>query len=208
MFIHRGLMLSTAGWVNPAINYPTSFTYNGSPAGGTVSPWNNFSIGTEAADRIVVIACSFRTTVPFSLGTGMTIDGNAMTLAVNHTLVTNDGAIIYYLPWPTGTTADFAWGGTNQQPLMATYSIYGANSPTPVSTAAAASSLTVNALIGDLILAVGHERGVSSSNWTNGMGEDFVYNPGSNFGVASQLCTVERASIGANFNDFCAAVWR
>jgi len=103
--------------IGPALSYgrsvpspgPTGsaldFTKTAAPAvitssfADSVFTFSGVSIGAAASDRIVVV-CAGATAI--RVMTGVTIDGNAMTLAVG---ATNNNLSIWYKPWPTGTTA-------------------------------------------------------------------------------------------------------
>jgi hypothetical protein len=95
-----------------------------------VATYSGVGTGTASPDRVIVVAIAkeVATVVP----TGVTIDGNAMTL-INGTTFGNQGAWLYRRSWPLGTTADIAvtWDGaaTNVQNHIAVYAVTDAKFP-------------------------------------------------------------------------------
>lgn len=111
-----------------------AITQTANPAGvnhsGGVVTYSGLSIGTAAADRIVVVLIGSEAGDEPS---EVTIGGNAATKATGTTLgTTTVDAYIYYRAVPTGTTADvvissFSAQSTNHH--IAVYSVTGAASP-------------------------------------------------------------------------------
>lgn len=109
-----------------------AITQTASPAGvaasSNVATYSSQSIGTASDDRVVVVVVG--TELASSAPTDCTIDGVRATAAGSGATQGAMNSRIYYLPVPTGTTADIAvtYGSTNPtaaQNRIAVYSITG-----------------------------------------------------------------------------------
>lgn len=130
-----------------------------------------------------------------------------MTLAVDQT--PGDGVMIYYLAYPTGTTGTVVWTGNvaGSSMQICTYSVYNAISSTPVVALGGSTSVTVNAVTDDIIIACAHRRGVSSAGWA-GVTQDASYNPGSFDSAASIKRTSSLTNVTNSMSETAVVVFR
>jgi hypothetical protein len=101
------------------------------------------SIGSEAADRIVVVAVASEGTGGAITIDSVTIGGNAATLAVKNSTNGRTVAGIYYLAVPSGTTATIVVTistGSPQRCVIGIWNVNGAASGTPYDTDTASNN--------------------------------------------------------------------
>lgn len=188
-----------------------SITQTANPAGvsasSNVATYSGVSIGAAAPDRIIaVVVGSELASTPIA---SCTIDGNAMTAGTQG----NQGAVYartFYLPYPTGTTANIAVTFTTNSPtstqnhiavyriLDAVYSSTGADQSTDMD---ATDPLTTGSTViaaGGLMLAVAAgATDTAGKTWAN-LGEDIDADAGAlrfttafstTAGTATRTCT-------------------
>lgn len=123
--------LSASPSVSPSSYVGVSIIQTANPAGVNASSnsatYSGASIGTASPDRIVVVCVG--TELADSAPTACTIGGSAMTAAADAASFGNQNSRIFYLAYPTGTTADIVvtFGTTNPdstQNHIAVYAVY------------------------------------------------------------------------------------
>lgn len=158
-----------------------SYTYNAKYVSTTDASSYTFStsnIGTAATGRYVVVAVSIGAGSLPSV-TGVTIGGNAASIIGAASSNTNTGTVFYGLTVNTGTTADIvvSLSGAAVCCGIATYSLYGLSSTTPVDTkqsSANPGSASVTTSNGGVLIVVAANAGaLSTYTWTGGPSEDF-----------------------------------
>jgi len=169
--------------------------------------WAGVAIGTAAANRFVVVVLQDQSGTP---ATGVTIDGNAMTL-----LRAGTHSRIFGLAWPTGTTATIDASTASSTTLngIHVYALYGLVSLTPAVTVAGSNpsiSITPNVAGGVIIAAACTNVG---SITLTGITQDTALNPSGNnhFRAGKSYPAVGGANvIGVTPNlgtEMCAAYW-
>ena len=119
----------------------------------------------------------------------------------------NDGAAVYYLPYPTGSVANIAvtvTGGTTH--FVSVYSVYNTEAA-PVTADGGQGSAVVNALIDDIIIACNHRRSASSTTWV-GVTLDAGYSYGGYASCASIKRTSPVTNVTNSGGDTAAVVFR
>lgn len=150
---------------------------------GTVFTFVDLAIGIAAAKRKVILCIGMRnkanSTAPVI--SGVTIDGNAMTLARQKGRTAggepNPGSGLYYLAWPTGTLATFVvtFATTQLQCGVMTHRLMNA-AATPYATKADTSgssglNLNVNVEAGGTIVATACQKPAGTQGFS-GITED------------------------------------
>lgn len=186
--------------------------------------YTNVDIGKPDSSRIVVVVTQHYSVSPAT--TGITVGGSAMTLAKQNLSSTALGEVsIWYLAYPTGTTADIVVtkGGSNSVNITSVYALYGMTSSTPDVTSesdADPAVLSANITAGSFGIGAARTYLNSANNYTwVGLTEDYDNNPVSNnsYSVASQYLnatesprtiTADYASTGSGH--YCAvfAAWK
>jgi hypothetical protein len=182
---------------------PASYTFNGSI--NNTATYANAPLGAESPTRVIVVAMTGRQTGSGMNPTGCTLGGTPMTLGVDYS--PSDAAVIYYLPYPTGSTANVvpSWSSSSAHHI-AVYSVYNAGTA-PITANGASGSAVVNANTDDIIIACAHKRGVSSATWT-GVTQNAFYSYGGYGASASILRTTPIATITNSLDETAAVVFR
>jgi hypothetical protein len=132
--------MSLPGLYLPTPSYPVNCVYTAGTSSGTDAntyTWSSTAIG-PADPRRVVVACVFMRDAGGGSPdtTNLAIDASPMTEIIEFA-GTATYAVLAYLNWPTGTTAEFTHnvglGGANiEQVGIAVWSLYGLSSLTPL----------------------------------------------------------------------------
>lgn len=193
--------------------------FNGSatniPAGGTPFTFAAQAIGVATADRLVVVALLYQAV---GLIPSVTIGGVAAT-QVAHAVNGIQVADIWVAAVPTGTTANVDLGGgsgVNPRLTISTYSIYGAASVTPVSTAtdivtpySQAMTFPTNSVIvaGLVVAANGSTTWTGATEDTDAFLSPITWGAAHAGGSAAGPVTVTATEAVAGTGAFCAAAW-
>lgn len=102
----------------------------------------NASVGTEAADRILIFCMAARGASGSSVAsfTSLTVGGVSATKRIEQNAVVDTNytasSAIYTIPWPTGTTANVAYALSSNRDAVSTsiYAGYGMSSEVPTTT--------------------------------------------------------------------------
>ena len=171
MLAHK---LRRASSRNPVLTYVTSLS---DTADLTTYTFTGASIGTAAADRLVVIVAETINTSARTIDSA-TIGGVAATLVVKTTTTNNAAAAIFSLTVAAGTTADitFTCSGATLRAALHIYTITGLSSTTATDTdqvvSASATSLTRNVDVSEGGVMIGGGRTSNGAVTWTGLTED------------------------------------
>lgn len=189
-------------------------------ASQTTYTFAGLSIGTPAANRVVIALLSFRGGTTARTLTSVTIGGVAATVHQNISAVSVSSGLMYYVMCsavvPLGTTADVSatFSGTLLRGGVSTVIVQGASSALPTSSTQASGSggsLNINVEPGNAVVGMtgSYSGGAGSVSWT-GLSEifDLTYgSPGADSSGALLNTTLSETPRAISFSTSATGVW-
>lgn len=139
----------------------------------TVYTFSAQNIGTESADRFVIVAANGTRNATGGTISGITLGGSAMTLLAGSLDSSNfNYSAIYGLAYPTGTTANIVvtYGQAQNSSGIQVYAATGLSSTTPTSTAtstAVPGALSITCPSGGFVVATSAIRATATFTWAS-----------------------------------------
>lgn len=221
MGVLPGLSSAIAGAGKPEISI-TYVTEAGSGTNLTTYTFAATSIGTAAADRVVIVAAGGASGSARTISS-VTIGGNTATVAVTQASTSGVGVRcgLYYLAVAAGTTADIVvtFSGSMASCRIATFAMTGHTSAIPAATGADGSGSTTfdpncNVTTGDVLISMSVADG-SAVAWTGATEQSDGVTEQTNLSTAKYIATstqtprtIQAVHTGASLGCAVSAAWR